>query len=165
MTYNETLIKDLFRIIPQKGNVEWIGVRAKKKEDLSAVESIKVNKGSGLVGDHFKFSSSGKRQVTLIQKEHLNVISSILGEKRIDPKLTRRNIVVSGINLLSLKHQKFRIGSVILETTGICAPCKRMEENLGSGGYNAMRGHGGITAKVIEEGEIKLGDKIEIIKN
>ena len=163
MTYKEIVIKDLFRIIPQKGNVEWIGVRTKKKEILSVVESVKVKKGTGLADDHFKGTLSGKRQVTLIQKEHLNTISSILEGKRIDPKLTRRNIVISGINLLSLKNQQFRIGSVILETTGICAPCKRMEENLGPGGYNAMRGHGGITATVIEEGEIKLGDKIELI--
>ena len=163
MTYNERVIKDLFKIIPQKGSVEWIGVRTKKKEDLSVVQTIEVNKETGLVGDHFKGSLSGKRQVTLIQQEHLNVIARILARKTIDPKLTRRNIVVSGINLLSLKHQKFRIGNVILETTGICAPCKRMEENLGVGGYNAMRGHGGITANVIEEGEIKLGDTIELI--
>ena len=163
MTYNETVIKDLFKIIPQKGNVEWIGVRTKKKEQLSVVESVKVKKGSGLAGDHFKGTLSGKRQVTLIQLEHLNAISSILGVKIIDPKLTRRNIVVSGINLLSLKHQRFQIGSVILKTTGICAPCKRMEENLGLGGYNAMRGHGGITATVIKEGEIKLGDIVEPI--
>ena len=162
MTYNETVIKGLFKIIPQKGNVEWIGVRTKKKDDLLVVQSIKVKKGTGIVGDHFMGSLSGKRQVTLIQKEHLNAISSILGKKGIDPKLTRRNIVISGINLLSLKRHKFRIGSVILETTGICAPCKRMEENLGPGGYNAMRGHGGITATVIEEGEIKLGDTIEL---
>ena len=101
--------------------------------------------------------------MTLIQQEHLNAVSSILRKKRIDPKLTRRNIVVSGINLLSLKHHQFRIGDVTLETTGICAPCSRMEENLGAGGYNAMRGHGGITATVIEDGEIKLGDTIELI--
>ena len=163
MAYNETVVKDLFKIIPQKGKVEWLGIRKKKKENLSVIKSIKVKKETGLVGDHFKGSLSGKRQVTLIQKEHLSVISNILGRKRIDPRLTRRNIVVSGINLLSLKHQRFRVGSVILETTGICAPCKRMEENLGPGGYNAMRGHGGITANVIEEGEIKLGDKIEIV--
>ena len=163
MTYNETVVKNLIKIIPQKGRVEWLGIRKKKNENLSVIGSIKVKKTTGLIGDHFKTSLSVKRQVTLIQKEHLDVISSILGLKKIDPKLTRRNIVVSRINLLSLKHQTFRIGSVILETTGICAPCKRMEENLGPGGYNAMRGHGGITATVIEDGEIKIGDTIELI--
>ena len=163
MSYTETVMKDLFRVIPQKGKVEWIGLRPKKKEELTVVESVKVHKGTGLLGDHFKKSSSNKRLVTLIQQEHLIAVSSILGKKRIDPNLTRRNIVVSGINLLSLKHHQFRIGSVILETTGICAPCNRMEENLGTGGYNAMRGHGGITATVIEDGEIKLGDRIELI--
>ena len=45
----------------------------------------------------------------------------------------------------------------------ICAPCSKTGVNLGAGGYNAMRGHGGFTATVIEEGEIKLGDTIELI--
>ena len=76
--------------------------------------------------------------------------------------MLRRNIVVSGINLLALKHQQFQVGEVLLETTGICAPCSRMEENLGAGGYNSMRGHGGITAKIIQGGQIKIGDIVKL---
>ncbi|MEC8184118.1 MAG: MOSC domain-containing protein [SAR324 cluster bacterium] len=71
---------------------------------------------------------------------------------------------VSGINLLSLKHQSFQIGEAVLQTTGICAPCSRMEENLGPGGYNAMRGHGGITAKVLQAGEIQIGDPVRLFQ-
>ena len=163
MTYVENEDKSLLKVIPQVGKVEWIGIRNEKKGEISSIESVLVKKDSGLEGDHFKGSTSGKRQVTLIQHEHMKAVASILGEKSIAPELTRRNIVVSGINLLSLKDQKFRIGNVILETTGICAPCNLMETNLGKGGYNVLRGHGGITARVISEGKLKLGDKVELL--
>ena len=77
--------------------------------------------------------------------------------------MTRRNIVVSGINLIALKNMKFQIGNdVILEMTGACHPCSQMETNFGEGGYNAMRGHGGITAMVIQGGEVKIGDSIQL---
>ena len=163
MSYNETAVKELLRVIPQTGKVEWIGIRSKKKSEMTVLEKVSVEKGKGLKGDHFQGSISGKRQVTLIQKEHLDVVAGILGRMEIDPKLTRRNLVISGINLLSLKQQQFRIGDVVLETTCICAPCSLMEENLGPGGYNTMRGHGGITAKVIEDGEIRLADTVELV--
>jgi len=79
----------------------------------------------------------------------------------IDPQLTRRNLVVAGINLLALIKRQVRIGSeVVLEITGNCYPCSRMEDNLGDGGYSAMRGHGGVTARVICSGTIQLGDNI-----
>lgn len=163
MTYVENIDKSLVKIIPQIGKVEWIGIRGEKKGDIKAIENVFAKKIYGLEGDHFKGSPSGKRQVTLIQHEHLIAVAEILQGKSIDPKLTRRNIVVSRINLLSLKDQEFRVGDVILETTGICAPCNLMEKNLGEGGYNAMRGHGGITARVKIEGKIKLGDKVELL--
>lgn len=103
-----------------------------------------------------------KRQVTLIQFEHLAVVASLLGRAEVDPKVLRRNLAVSGINLLALKDRRFRVGEVILAGSGTCEPCSRMEENLGPGGYQAMRGHGGITARVLEGGTIHVGDIVRI---
>lgn len=56
---------------------------------------------------------------------------------------------------------RFRLGSAELVYTGECHPCSRMEENLGKGGYNAMRGHGGITCAVVKNGVINIGDALE----
>ena len=154
-------IKELMNSMPQLGKVEFISIRPEKRGIPVAVASVVINKENGLEGDHY--AKVGNRMVTLIQQEHLDAVASIL-KKKIDPLLTRRNIVVSGINLISLKDKQFKIGSTILETTGECVPCKRMEENFGAGGYNAMRGHGGITCKVIEAGACSVGDPVEMVK-
>jgi len=139
------------------GLVEWIGLRTKRRGNIISVEEVLVGQ-TGLDGDHF--SGTGKRSVTLIQREHLPVIAALLGRDEIDPTLLRRNIVVSGINLLALRNARFKIGTSEFEGSGICAPCSRMEETFGHGGYNAVRGHGGITAKVISEGSIRTGDEV-----
>ncbi|MCP3927702.1 MAG: MOSC domain-containing protein [Bacteroidetes bacterium] len=150
--------------LPQIGIIQWVGIRPVKRLPVTVVQEVEVDSAQGLVGDHYA-KERGDRQVTLIQKEHLSAVASILQKEKIDPALTRRNIVVSGINLLSLTDRKFRIGEdVILQMTGQCHPCSRMEENLGSGGYNAMRGHGGMTAKVIKGGKIRVGDEVKLFK-
>ncbi len=146
------------------GRVEWIGIRQSRRGTIESAESAEAIIG-GLVGDHYAkpVSASANRQVTLIQQEHFPVIARMLNKDQIDPALLRRNIVVSGINLQSLKKARFRIGQVELEGTGDCHPCSRMEENLGPGGYAAMAGHGGITAKVISPGHILLGDEVAFL--
>ena len=156
------LIKELLRTIPQVGTVEWLSIRPARKEPVQLVQSITIDEETGIVGDHFSGKPGSKRQVTLIQAEHLPVIAAILQTDEIDPILLRRNIVVRGINLQSLRNLEFQIGDAILFGTGPCAPCSRMEENLGPGGYNAMRGHGGITAKVIQSGKVSVGDQVAI---
>ncbi|MEO0620340.1 MAG: MOSC domain-containing protein, partial [Pseudomonadota bacterium] len=102
----------------------------------------------------------GKRAVTLIQHEHLAVIASLLGVEAVSPSQLRRNIVVSGINLLGLRNRTFRVGEVVLKGSGLCAPCSRMERALGYGGYAAVRGHGGICAEVVGVGRIAIGDAV-----
>jgi MOSC domain-containing protein YiiM len=156
----ETAFKDLFGNFPQSGKVLWIGVRPKNRQQMEVLEETFANIG-GLTGDRSnKGNPESKRQVTLIQHEHLQAVASFLGIETIDPNLIRRNIVVKGINLNALKGKQFKIGEAILEMTGFCYPCSRMEENLGKGGFNAMRGHGGITCRVIQEGKIRLGDEV-----
>lgn len=159
-----TKMSDLLKAIPQIGQIDWIGIRPVRKERLKVVTEINISTDEGLENDHYS-KKGGKRQITLIQAEHLQVVASILGNaEAISPLLTRRNIVVSGINLNALKNQQFQLGEdVVLEGTGYCHPCSRMETNLGAGGYNAMRGHGGITAKVIKGGKIKIGSQVRFI--
>ncbi len=154
-------LKDLLHKLPQQGRVEWIGVQPDKKAPLQVVDTVRVL-AKGLQGDHYA-GQSGNRSVTLIQAEHIETITSLLHKNKIDPDELRRNIVISGINLLALKDREFKIGSAILKMTGLCHPCSRMEENLGDGGYNAVRGHGGINACVISPGLIKLGDNVELV--
>jgi len=153
-------LNQLFATLPQIGCVEWIGVRPERRAPMKIVDHVIADDKVGLIGDRYA-GSSGKRQVTLIQYEHLSVVASLLDRKEIDPALLRRNIAVSGINLLALKDKQFAIGEAVLEYTGLCHPCSFMETTFGDGGYNAVRGHGGITAHVIKGGKICLNDEIK----
>jgi MOSC domain-containing protein YiiM len=162
----ETLtLAQLLASLPQTGELRWIGLRPARQQEVRVVSDAVVELGSGLVGDRYRGRAESKRQVTLIQSEHLDVIATLMGRESIDPALLRRNLVVSGINLLALQRSQFRIGAVVLEGTGQCHPCSRMEAALGPGGYNAMRGHGGITAKVITPGEIRIGDAVAFVQS
>jgi MOSC domain-containing protein YiiM len=153
-------LRTLISTFPRAGRVEWIGVRPARRAPVVSLEAVEALGGSGLRGD--RYESGGRRQVTLIQAEHLLVLSSLLGAP-VEPAALRRNILVSGLNLLALKGASFRVGEALLEGTGPCEPCSRMEDALGPGGYNAMRGHGGITARVLEGGRIKLSDVVEVV--
>lgn len=154
--------KDLFGHFHQPGQVVQICIRPKRQEPVVFVDEVEAIQQVGLRGDRYR-TKDGNRQVTLIQAEHLAAAASYLQQDRIPLDLVRRNILVRGINLLALKGKEFQIGEAVLAYSGECHPCSRMEENLGFGGYNAMRGHGGITAKIIRTGLIRTGDPIIIL--
>lgn len=151
-----TDLKSLIAGYAQAGQVTWIGVRPARRLDLRCVPEVAVGE-AGLAGDHAR---PGKRAVTLIQAEHLPVIGAMLGHGAVAPERMRRNLVVSGINLAALKGRHLRIGTAVLSIDVICAPCSRMEETLGKGGYSAVRGHGGWCASVVSPGQICVGDAV-----
>jgi MOSC domain-containing protein YiiM len=144
----------------QPGRLMWIGLRVARRGPIEAIDVAELDPEHGLVGDRYA-GRTGTRQVTLIQQEHLAAIGAYLGQPPTDPARLRRNLVVAGVNLLAVKERALRIGTALIQVTGQCHPCSRMEEELGPGGYNAVRGHGGLTARVIRGGVIQLGDPIQ----
>ncbi len=138
------------------GRLDWIGLRAERYAEIDVVDRAEVTE-AGLIGDHGR---AGKRAVTLMQAEHLPVIAALSDNADVTLEMLRRNLVVSGLNLLALRKGLVRIGDVVLEIHGPCPPCSRMEKALGPGGYNAMRGHGGWYASVAMPGAISVGDVV-----
>lgn len=151
------------------GNLEWIGVRD-KSGDIISTESVMALEGRGLQGDKITLKKSKKRQVTLMQKEHISVILS-LAQEQDQSKINRieyyfkRNLLISKYNIDNLKGKYFRIGKAKFFGTGDCKPCKKIEILLGKTMLDAMQGMGGITASVVESGEIKINDNLYLEVN
>jgi len=145
------------------GRVDAIVVRGSPREAARTVPSTMALAGIGLADDRLGQRGEAElstRQVTLIQAEHLAVIAQLAGVDAVDAVGLRRNLVVSGINLIALRTSRVRVGDAVLEIVGPCHPCSRMEEAIGPGGYAAMRGHGGMTARIVTAGSIRVGDAV-----
>lgn len=167
-------LRELTRRFPLAGRVEAIYLRPARLAPVVSVSEARAEPGQGLIGDRRSSSVrtgdlAQKREVTLFQSEHLPTLAAWLGFPALDAGRFRRNLVVSGLNLVSMRSLfadvalQWGIGAeVVLEVTGSCDPCSRMETELGDGGYNAMRGHGGVTARVLNGGTIRVSDLVRI---
>lgn len=168
-------LRQLTRQFPRPGRVEAILLRPARGAPVLAVPSVLALQDRGLQGDRSAQAlptraGGHKRQVTLLQAEHLPLIAAWVGRASIDASLLRRNLVIAGINLVSARalfaDQLVHIAigeEVVLQVTGPCDPCSKMEAELGAGAYNAMRGHGGMTARVLAGGRITVGDVVRVL--
>lgn len=150
---------------PYEGRLETIVVRGNPRDEARRIDATRAIAGVGLADDRLGQRGAAElstRQVTLIQAEHLPVIAALARVGPVDPVGLRRNLVVSGLNLSALKNARIRVGEALLEIVGPCQPCSRMEGAIGRGGYAAMRGHGGWTARVIESGAVRVGDPVRV---
>jgi MOSC domain-containing protein YiiM len=171
-------LRELTASFPRSARLEGIHLRPGRHAPTVSVDRVIALEGHGLQGDHTgdrprppTAASNPRRQVTLIQHEHLAVVGALLGSgQRVDASLLRRNLVVSGLNLLAARSPfaerrlMLCIGTVVLEVNGTCEPCSLMEKLLGTGGYNAMRGHGGVTALVVQGGTMSVGDAVTVVE-
>ena len=161
-------LRGLSAAFPFAGRLEAILLRPARGVPAQSVQQAQALEGLGLEGDRtLKGRRGGKRQVTLVQAEHLPVVAALLRRDTLDPADLRRNLVVSGLNLLAARtlfaDRPLRLllgAEVVLEISGPCEPRSKMEEHLGAGAYNALRGHGGVTARVLRGGSLALGDGV-----
>lgn len=151
------------------GTVHAIFIAPRARIPLVGVQSVRAVPGRGLEGDRYhagvgafsRWPDSG-RAVTLIEAE---AIEAIAREHGIDLSggRSRRNLVTTGVRLEEFNGRRFRIGGAVMRGSRLCAPCHYLERLVGPGTYKAMTGRGGLRADVLEEGEVRVGDPIELL--
>jgi MOSC domain-containing protein YiiM len=173
MSTIETL-RDLSDRFATVGRLEAIVLRPARQQPAYFIDEVEALPGYGLMGDRRSTQErttpqARKREITLLQAEHLPLIAQWGNLDRLSPLDLRRNLIVSGINLLAMRSPfptsslHWQIGDQVqIEITGPCDPCSRMEKELGHGVYNAMRGHGGMTARVVVGGILRVGDSVRL---
>ena len=142
---------------PPEGRLVAIQVRPRRLAPVVSLTEWDLSADA-----HLDHSSSQKRALTLMQTEHVDVVSALLG-RPVTFAQTRRNLSIAGLNLEVARGRVLRIGGASVALSVRCHPCERMDENLGPGGFAAMFGHGGWCARVIEPGRMRVGDRVRLV--
>jgi MOSC domain-containing protein YiiM len=152
------------------GRVEEIYITPKGSAIMKRVEVVRAverrfTENGGLEGDRYREGAGywtpygDVCEVTLIEREDLDEVERE-HELRVKNGEHRRNIITAGIRLESLRRRRFRIGEVVLEYDRPRPPCKHVQDLTEPGMTRALRGRGGICARVVEGGWISARDEI-----
>lgn len=150
-----------------KGTVEEIFTTSEGSKAMESVEEVKTVAGCGIEGDRYCEGTGywtrfgDVCQITLISGEDLDYIESELG-LGIKNGEHRRNIITRGLDLGDLRRKRFRVGEALLEYDRPRPPCKHVQDMTEAGMTRALRGRGGICARVVRAGAIRPGDTIEV---
>ena len=120
------------------------------------VDSVECVAGRGLRGDRFfDFKEDYKGQVTLFSWEIFESLRREQGKPDLSPMVLRRNVLVEGLNLDALIGTRFELQGVTLEGTGECKPCYWMDQAVGSGAEEWLKGRGGLRCKIVTDGVLR----------
>lgn len=149
-----------------KGMVEEIYLAPAGSAAMEQVAEIKTVEGCGIAGDRYCEGTGYWTgldyvcEITLIPAEHLDYIEHEHG-LRVKNGEHRRNIVTRGIDLDSMCGKRFRIGEAVLEYDRPRPPCRHVQDLTEPGMTHALKGRGGICARVVKAGTIRVTDAIE----
>ncbi len=150
-----------------KGVVEEIFVTGAGSSEMQRVDEVKTVEGCGIEGDRYCEGTGywtrfgDVCQVTLIEGEDLDHIEGEL-DIRVKDGQHRRNIVTRGVRLPDLRRKRFRVGEALLEFDRSRPPCKHVQDMSEPGMTRALKGRGGICARVVRAGAIRASDAIEV---
>jgi MOSC domain-containing protein YiiM len=149
-----------------KGVVEGIYVTGEGSAAMERVEEVRAVEGCGIEGDRYCAGTGywtrygDVCEVTLIEGEDLDYIENELGIS-VKNGEHRRNIITRGIRLGDLRRKKFHIGETVLEYDRPRPPCRHVQDLSQPGMTRALKGRGGICARVVRAGSIRVQDVIE----
>ena len=150
-----------------KGVVEGIYVAGEGSATMERVEEARTVEGCGIEGDRYCEGTGfwtpygDVCEVTLIESEDLDYIQGELGIS-VGYGEHRRNIVTGGIRLGDLRRKRFWVGETLLEYDRPRPPCRHVQDLSEPGMTRALRGRGGICARVVRAGTVRTRDVIEV---
>lgn len=125
---------------------------------IESPASVDCVAGKGLRGDRFfDYKEKFKGQVTFFAGEVADALRERAADPHFENSAFRRNILIRGVDLNSLLGKTFRIGGIAFEATEQAAPCDWMDVAVGEGTRDFLQGRGGIRARVLSSGQLKVG--------
>jgi MOSC domain-containing protein YiiM len=136
---------------------DFVGRHGKERLDhgIKKVDSVECVRGSGLVGDrYFKHKEDYKGQITFFDWSVYQRIRNEFNCPTLDPAWFRRNVLSSGIELNTLIGQRFIVQGIEFEGSEECRPCYWMDTAVSPGVHEALKGYGGLRARILSSGTL-----------
>lgn len=131
--------------------------QAAGENPIVAVEQVECLAGRGIWGDRFfDFKDGYKGQITFLSGEVFDDVCRQVGAVGKSPGVTRRNVITTGVDLNSLVGASFEIQGLRFEGVCECSPCYWMNGAIGPGAEEALRGRGGLRARILSDGWLRV---------
>src|SRR5438093_7239340 len=112
----------------------------------------------GIRGDrYFDFKDDYKGQITFFSLEVFDALCGAMQLQDCSPALARRNVVTLGVHLNELIGNEFEVQGVRLFGMEECRPCYWMDRVFAPGAQEFLKGRGGLRAKILTDGKLRVG--------
>lgn len=148
-------------------NVLHIFVAPTRGASMEPRDMVTAIADTGLLGDRYAKPSNRRGpdyQLTLIEIENIEAFARSVS-RPFTPDMPRRNVVTRGVALNDLCGKQFRVGEVVLEGIELCEPCSLFAKRAGREVLKHFLHRGGLRTRIVEGGEIRVGDAIVVANN